>query len=145
MEGLENTPPQIAFVSTLMMEVDQFVMTAFTNEMLTATDVESNPDDLIFNITSPLRFQQGEIVSTDDRDTAITSFRQRDVNDYRIAYKPPAVDSDSERIFQFRMQIVDTEGMISDPFDFIIVVKPMNTLAPVVTRNTGQLLYQVCT
>ena len=125
------------------MEVDQFVMTAITNEMLLATDVESNPSDLIFNITSSPRFQEGEIVSTDDRDRAIRSFRQQDVNELRIAYKPPSVDSNEQRIFTLQMQVVDTEGMVSDPFDFLIVVKPMNTLAPVVTRNTGQLLYQV--
>ena len=126
------------------MDVNQFVMTAFTSEMLKASDVESNSDDLIFNITSPVRFQEGQVVSTDDRNTAIRSFRQRDVNELRIAYKPPAVDSNVQRIFTLQMQIVDTEGMVSDPFDFLIVVQPMNTLAPVVTRNTGQLLYQVC-
>ncbi|CAK8684298.1 unnamed protein product [Clavelina lepadiformis] len=142
LEGIENTAPRVDFASVLMMEVNQFVMTAFTNQMLRATDVESDPNDLIFNITSPLRFQQGEIVSTDDRNIAIRSFRQSDVNEYRIAYKPPAVDSNEQRVFELEMQIVDTEGMVSEPFTFIIIVNPMNTLAPVVTRNTGQLLYQ---
>jgi len=127
----------------MIMEVDQFVMTAFTNEMLRATDVESDPNNLIFNITRPPRFQQGGIVSTDDRNLRISSFRQRDLNEYRIAYKPPAVDSDQQRMFEIEMQVIDTEGLVSDPFFFVIVVNPMNTMAPVVTRNTGQLLYQV--
>ena len=127
----------------LMMEVNQFVMTAFTDEMIQATDVESNPDDLIINITSPLAASDGEVVSTDDRNTAITSFRQRDVNELRIAYKPPSMDSNTPRYIELQMQVVDTEGLVSEPFTFIIVVNPMNTLAPVVTRNTGQLLYQV--
>uniref|UniRef100_H2YPT7 Calx-beta domain-containing protein n=1 Tax=Ciona savignyi TaxID=51511 RepID=H2YPT7_CIOSA len=141
-EGLENTPPRLDFVSTSMMEVNQFVMTAFTNEMLRGSDVESNPKDLIFNITSPRRFQEGSIVSTEDRNQDITSFRQRDIDEYLIAYKPPNVDADLQRMFQIEMQIIDPDGGVSDPFDFIIVVNPMNTLAPVVTRNTGQLLYQ---
>uniref|UniRef100_A0A8C2J4A4 FRAS1 related extracellular matrix 2b n=1 Tax=Cyprinus carpio TaxID=7962 RepID=A0A8C2J4A4_CYPCA len=141
-EGEENTAPKPSFVAMMMMEVDQFVMTAITHDMLAAEDVESNYEDLIFNITSPLSFEEGYIVSTDDRNLPITSFYQADLKDLKIAYKPPSVDSDVERIFQIEFEVVDTEGAISDPFAFMIVVKPMNTLAPVVTRNTGQLLYE---
>lgn len=141
-EGEENTPPRPSFVSMMMMEVDQFVMTALTPDMLAAEDTESNPDDLIFNITSPLSFEEGYIVSTDDRNLPITSFYQRDLKDLKIAYKPPSLDSDTERIFQIELEVIDTDGGISDPFAFMIVVKPMNTLAPVVTKNTGQLLYE---
>ncbi|XP_068172836.1 FRAS1-related extracellular matrix protein 2b [Antennarius striatus] len=141
-EGEDNTPPKPSFVAMMMMEVDQFVMTAITTDMLAAEDVESNPDELIFNITSTLSFEEGYIVSTDDRNLPITSFYQGDLKDLKIAYKPPAVDSDTERIFQIECEVVDTEGAVSDPFAFMIVIKPMNTLAPVVTRNTGQLLYE---
>ncbi|XP_062873398.1 FRAS1-related extracellular matrix protein 2b [Trichomycterus rosablanca] len=141
-EGEENTAPKPSFVAMMMMEVDQFVMTAITPDMLDAEDVESAPDDLIFNITSPLSFEEGYIVSTDDRNLPITSFYQSDLRDLKIAYKPPSEDSNSERLFQIEFVVVDTEGAVSDPFAFMIVVKPMNTLAPVVTRNTGQLLYE---
>ncbi|XP_072315190.1 FRAS1-related extracellular matrix protein 2-like [Eucyclogobius newberryi] len=141
-EGQDNTAPKPSFVAMMMMEVDQFVMTAITTDMLAAEDIESNPDELVFNITSPLSFEEGYIVSTDDRNLPITSFHQGDLKDLKIAYKPPAVDSDAERIFQIEFEVVDTEGAVSDPFAFMIVVKPMNTLAPVVTRNTGQLLYE---
>lgn len=141
-DGEENTAPKPSFVAMMMMEVDQFVMTAITTDMLAAEDVESNPDELIFNITSTLSFEEGYIVSTDDRNLPITSFYQGDLKDLKIAYKPPAVDSDTERIFQIEFEVVDSEGAVSDPFAFMIVVKPMNTLAPVVTRNTGQLLYE---
>ncbi|XP_037325115.2 FRAS1-related extracellular matrix protein 2b [Pungitius pungitius] len=141
-DGEENTAPKPSFVAMMMMEVDQFVMTAITMDMLAAEDVESNPDELMFNITSTLSFEEGYIVSTDDRNLPITSFYQGDLKDLKIAYKPPAVDSDTERIFQLGFEVVDTEGAVSEPFAFMIVVKPMNTLAPVVTRNTGQLLYE---
>ncbi|XP_057694497.1 FRAS1-related extracellular matrix protein 2-like [Corythoichthys intestinalis] len=141
-EGEENTPPKPSFVAMMMMEVDQFVMTALTADMLAAEDSESDSDELIFNITSPLSYEEGYIVSTDDRNLPISSFYQGDLKDFKIAYKPPAVDSDSERIFQLEFEVVDTEGAVSDPFAFMIVVKPMNTLAPVVTKNTGQLLYE---
>ncbi|KPP80327.1 hypothetical protein Z043_100032, partial [Scleropages formosus] len=141
-EGEENTAPKPSFVAMMMMEVDQFVMTAITPDMLAAEDTESNPDDLIFNITSPLSIDEGYIVSTDDQNLPITSFYQGDLKDLKIAYRPPSVDSDTERIFQIEFEVVDTEGAVSDTFAFMIVVKPMNTLAPVVTRNTGQLLYE---
>ncbi|KAF6724623.1 FRAS1-related extracellular matrix protein 2 [Oryzias melastigma] len=141
-EGTENTAPKASFVAMMMMEVDQFVMTAITSDMLAAEDVESDPDDLIFNITSFLSPQHGYIISTDDQNLPITSFYQRDIKDLKIAYKPPAEDSDEERIFQLEFEIVDTDGAVSDPFAFMIVVKPMNTLAPVATKNTGQLLFE---
>ncbi|XP_046870125.1 FRAS1-related extracellular matrix protein 2-like, partial [Hypomesus transpacificus] len=141
-EGQENTAPKPSFVAMMMMEVSQFVMTALTPDMLAAEDRESDPNDLIFNITSPLSYEEGYIVSTDDRNLPITSFYQRDLRDLKIAYKPPSLDSDTERIFQIEFVVVDTEDAVSDPFAFMIVVKPMNTLAPVVTRNTGQLLYE---
>ncbi|XP_061595611.1 FRAS1-related extracellular matrix protein 2-like [Cololabis saira] len=141
-EGEENTPPKPSFVSMMMVEVSQFVMTALTPDMLAAEDAESDPEELIFNITSPLSYEEGYIVSTDDRNLPITSFFQRDLRDLKIAYVPPSLDSDTERIFQTEFEVVDTEGAVSDPFAFMIVVKPMNTLAPVVTRNTGQLLYE---
>ncbi|XP_035288338.1 FRAS1-related extracellular matrix protein 2-like isoform X1 [Anguilla anguilla] len=141
-EGGENAAPKPSFVAMMMMEVDQFVMTALTPDMLAAEDAESDLDDLIFNITSPLSFEEGYIVSTDDRNLPITSFYQGDLKELKIAYKPPSVDSDTERIFQIEFEVVDTDGAVSDPFAFMIVVKPMNSLAPVVTRNTGQLLYE---
>ncbi|XP_069098697.1 FRAS1-related extracellular matrix protein 3 [Pleurodeles waltl] len=142
-EGAENLPPKPSFLAMMMMEVDQFVLTALTPDMLAAEDVESDPADLIFNITSPLDPRHsGYILSTDDQSRPITSFHQRDVAELKIAYQPPPTDSDSERIIQLELEVLDTEGAASDPFAFMIVVKPMNTLAPVATRNTGQLLFE---
>lgn len=141
-EGLRNTPPKPSFVAMMMMEIDQFVLTALTSDMIAAEDTESDPDELLFNITTPFSFEEGYVVSTDDRNLPITSFYQRDIRDLKIAYKPPSMDSDTERIFQIEFEVLDTDGGVSEPFAFMIVIKPMNTLAPVVTKNTGQLLYE---
>ncbi|XP_068134549.1 FRAS1-related extracellular matrix protein 3 [Hyperolius riggenbachi] len=142
-EGVENTPPRPSFVSMLMMEVDQFVLTALTPEMLAAEDVESDPGDLIFNLTSSLDPEtSGYLVSTDDQNQPITSFFQRDVTELKIAYQPPSSESWLERILQLEMQVIDTEGASSDTFAFMIVVKPMNTLAPLATRNAGLWLME---
>ncbi|GCB76108.1 hypothetical protein scyTo_0015428 [Scyliorhinus torazame] len=144
-EGAPNTPPKPSFVAMMMMEVDQFVLTAITPDMLAAEDAESEADELIFNITTPaaqLAAQGVSVVSTDDRSLPLTSFYQRELRELRIAFRPPPADSDAERIFQLELEVVDTEGAASDPFAFMVVVKPMNTLAPVVSRNGGQLLYE---
>ncbi|EDM14946.1 rCG49947, partial [Rattus norvegicus] len=140
--GAENTAPKPSFVAMMMMEVDQFVLTALTPDMLAAEDAESNPDLLIFNLTSAFQPGQGYLVSTDDRSLPLSSFTQRDLRLLKIAYQPPSEDSDQERLFELELEVVDPEGAASDPFAFMVVVKPMNTLAPVVTRNTGLILYE---
>ncbi|XP_061660319.1 FRAS1-related extracellular matrix protein 2-like [Syngnathoides biaculeatus] len=140
--GQENMAPRPSFIAMMMMEVSQFVITAFTPEMLASDDAESEPGELVFNITSPLSYEEGYIVSTDDQNLPISSFYQRDLQDLKIAYKPPSLDADTERIFQLEFEVMDPEGAVSDPFAFTIVVKPMNSLAPAVTKNAGQLLYE---
>uniref|UniRef100_A0A6Q2YHN7 Calx-beta domain-containing protein n=1 Tax=Esox lucius TaxID=8010 RepID=A0A6Q2YHN7_ESOLU len=141
-DGITNSPPRPSFLSMMMMEVDQFVMTAITTDMLAAEDVESHSDDLVFNMITPLAPGQGEVISTDDHSRPITSFCQRDVKDLKMAYRPPDGDSEQERVFHMELEVMDTDGATSDRFSFMIVVKPMNTLAPVVTRNTGQVLFK---
>ncbi|XP_036913585.1 FRAS1-related extracellular matrix protein 2 isoform X2 [Sturnira hondurensis] len=140
--GAENAAPRPSFVAMMMMEVAQFVLTALTPDMLAAEDAESPPDLLIFNLTSALQPGQGYLVSTDDRSLPLSSFTQRDLRLLKIAYQPPSEDSNEERVFEFELEVVDPEGAASDPFAFMVVVKPMNTLAPVVTRNTGLVLYE---
>lgn len=140
--GLENTPPMPSLTAMMILEVDQFVMTAITSEILAAEDTETNPDDLIFNITSPLGPGEGYIVSTDDRNLPLSSFSQRDVRNLKIAYVPPAEDSNVQRYFQIELEVVDSELATSEPFALMVTVKPKNTLAPVATRNTGISLFE---
>ncbi|XP_038617794.1 FRAS1-related extracellular matrix protein 2 [Tachyglossus aculeatus] len=140
--GARNTPPRPSFVAMMMMEVDQFVLTALTPDMLAAEDAETPGDLLVFNLTSPFQPGQGQLVSTDDRDLPLSSFSQRDLRLLKVAYQPPAEDADRERLFELELEAVDPEGATSDPFAFMVVVKPMNTLAPVVIRNAGLILYE---
>lgn len=141
--GEENTPPSLVLTSDMMMEVDQFVMTAITPSILAAEDVETPADMLIFNITSQtLGPDDGMIVSTDDRNQPITSFTQKDLKDLKIAYKPPPRDTNVQNFYQIEFEIVDSELATSEPHSLTIVVKPKNTLAPVVTTNTGLVLFE---
>ncbi|TFK04373.1 anthrax toxin receptor-like [Platysternon megacephalum] len=51
--GAENTAPSLGFAALLVAEVDQFMLTALTPEMLAAEDLESPPDLLLFSLTAP--------------------------------------------------------------------------------------------
>jgi hypothetical protein len=141
-QGTVNIPPSKNVNAVLLMAVDQFVMTAVTPDILSAEDQETPADKIVFNITKPLQYGEGVIVSTDDRSLPLTSFYQKDVLDLKIAYKPPSSDADIQRIYQVELKAVDNDGLASDPFILTIIVKPMNTLAPVVTRNTGLQLFE---
>ena len=140
--GTVNTRPQLAEGASLLLEVNQFIMTAITPQVLTGRDVETPPGRLVFNITKPLGYGEGVLVSTTDSSLPLRSFSQRDLQDLTIAYKPPNSDSSSQRIIQVYLEIVDEEGVKSETFPLSIVVNPMMTLAPVVTRNTGIQLFE---
>ncbi|XP_033106902.1 extracellular matrix protein 3-like [Anneissia japonica] len=140
--GEANKPPQAIPTAIMVMEANQFVMTAITPLELGAEDDGTPFNDIVFNITSPLGEGEGYIVSTDDRNLPLSSFTQGDVFALKIAYVPPSEDSDEERIFTVDFEAVDSELATSDPMQFFISVKPKNTLAPVVTRNTGMILYE---
>ncbi|XP_076351865.1 extracellular matrix protein 3-like [Tachypleus tridentatus] len=141
-DGHPNSPPQADFSSMLLLDINQFIMTAITSRILSAQDLETPPDNLIFNITSPLGYGEGHIVSTDDQNVPITSFYQKDLNDLKIAYRPPASDSNIKRTFDIKMEVIDAEGLSSEPFSLMIVVHPKNTLAPLATRNSGLMLFE---
>lgn len=59
-----NGSPKPSFISLMMMEVSQLVMTAIPTDMLAAEDLESNVDDLVFKVVSPP--EQGIVISTDN-------------------------------------------------------------------------------
>lgn len=136
--GKPNTRPEPSQNALFVMDsVNQFIMTAITSEIISAVDNESPLDKLIFNITFPLGPGEGLVVNTDDQNTPITSFYQHDINNLKIAYKPPASDSSIKRVYQLELTILDPEGLKSDPIPLMVVVEPKNTFAPIVTTNRG--------
>ena len=138
LSGKTNTRPEPSKNALFVMDsVSQFIMTAITSEIVSAVDNESPLDRLRFNISFPLGPDEGIVVNTDDQTIPITSFYQHDINNLKVAYKPPSTDSLMKRVFQLELTILDPEGLASDPLPLMIVVEPKNTFAPIVTTNRG--------
>lgn len=140
--GKANTPPTVSYESLLLMDVNQFVMTALTPSIVTVLDEETPLERLIFNVTKALGYGEGMLVSTDDQNLAVSSFYQRDIRDLKIAYKPPAEDSNAKRTFEVEFEVLDEEGLASDPFRMMIIVNPKKTRAPLTMKNVGLELFE---
>ena len=142
MVARSNQRPVASFESSHTVEVSQYSIAPITSDILAATDTETEPGDVIFNITQALQPVEGSLVNTDDPYQPLTAFYQRDIEQLKIAYRPPSTQSDQLRMFQVVLEAVDTEGAKSEQIVLLIMVKPTNYKAPVVTKNTGLSLFE---
>ncbi|KAH6937297.1 hypothetical protein HPB50_026492 [Hyalomma asiaticum] len=140
--GTENSVPQPTFASELRLDVSQFIMTPLTPTVLAAEDLDSDSGALLFNFRTVLGPGEGHFVTTDDSRVPTTSFFQKDVQALKIAYVPPLEQSNDRRVFRVEVEVIDQDGAASDPFSLMIVVKPTNTMAPLVTKNNGIMLVE---
>ena len=132
-----NQQPQASFQASNTIEVNQFVLAPLTSSILAAFDVETPSDQVIFNVTQPLGRGEGSLVSTDDPYQPLTAFYQRDIKDFKIAYRPPVRAANLTRMFQMVLEAVDSESATSEPIHLLIAVKQSNVEEPIVTLNTG--------
>nr|XP_037285071.1 LOW QUALITY PROTEIN: FRAS1-related extracellular matrix protein 2-like [Rhipicephalus microplus] len=140
--GIENSAPLPTFASELRLDVSQFIMTPLTPAVLSADDSDGDSGALLFNFRTVLGPGEGHFVTTDDGRVPITSFFQKDVQALKIAYVPPLAQSNDSRVFRVEVEVIDPDGAASDPFSLMIVVKPTNTMAPLVTKNSGITLVE---
>lgn len=140
--GFPNLPPKASFSGMYLMDVDQFIITAITPAVLSATDSETPSDQLVFNISRPLLPHQGSIVHLSDHTRPINSFKQNDLNNFDIAYKPPARSFKDRQMFEIGFIIRDPDFAFSEPFTMHIAIRPAITTAPRVSMNVGMILLE---
>ncbi|XP_043215815.1 FRAS1-related extracellular matrix protein 2-like [Amphibalanus amphitrite] len=140
--GLENTPPRLTGAAQPTLDVRQSAPTPLSAAALRAEDDQTPPDQLVFNVTRPLGYGDGRLFSTDDPDAPLLSFLQRDLTELKVSYQPPSGRSPRRRTFQLGLQVVDGDGLASEEVTLSIVVHPINTRSPVVTRNTGLSMFE---
>ena len=142
LEARSNQRPVASFQSSHTVEVSQYSIAPITADILAATDTETDAGEIIFNITQALQSGEGSLINTDDPYHPLTAFYQRDIEQLKIAYRPPAAQTDQLRMIQVVLEAVDSEGAKSDQIMLLIMVKPTNNKAPVVTKNTGLSLFE---
>lgn len=97
---MQNQPPRAALVASLLLEVDQFVLTALTTAALDATDDETPQERLVFNVTAPPA--HGYVTHLDDHTKPVTSFTWLDLHQMKVAYQPPNSSQSQRRTHQVR-------------------------------------------
>ena len=142
LEARSNQRPVASFESSHTVEVSQYSLAPITSDILAASDTETDAGEIIFNITQPLQSGEGSLINTDDPYQPLTAFYQRDIEQLKIAYRPPAAQTDQLRLFQVVLEAVDTEGAKSEQIMLLIMVKSTNNNAPVVTKNAGLSLFE---
>ncbi|CAL1526861.1 unnamed protein product, partial [Lymnaea stagnalis] len=140
--GKENEKPTLEFGSKLNMEVTQLLLTALQPEILSAKDFETPSDLLLFNITKPIPTGDGYFINTDNRQQKITSFYQRDLRDFKIVFVPPSADPGVSKVLYIAMQVVDGDGVSSEPFGVKISIRPLIPLGPKITNNKGLTIFE---
>ncbi|XP_013371842.1 PREDICTED: FRAS1-related extracellular matrix protein 1 isoform X2 [Chinchilla lanigera] len=133
--GIPNQIPRAAFMSTFILEVDQFILTSLTTSVLDCEEDETPKPLLVFNITkAPL---QGYITHLMDHSQPISSFTWRHLSDMQIAYQPPNNSHWERRHFEVELELYDFFFERSAPITVHISIRTADTNAPRVSWNTG--------
>ncbi|XP_060082236.1 FRAS1-related extracellular matrix protein 1-like [Ylistrum balloti] len=141
--AIPNTPPRSSFMSMYMMDVDQFVLSTIIPGVIAAEDYETQNDQLIYNISRPPAEGEGFFVSLDDHTTIITSFKQEDLENHRIAYQPPDSSiNTNKRVYEAEFVVFDSHFSESMPITLHMAVRSSATNAPRVSFNKGIVLLE---
>ncbi|XP_009294520.1 FRAS1-related extracellular matrix protein 1b isoform X1 [Danio rerio] len=133
--AMQNQPPHAAFMSTFILEVDQFILTPLSTAALDAKDDETPQDQLIFSVTKPPA--EGYITHLDDHTKMASSFSWQDLNEMKIAYQPPNSSHTARRNYEVEFQAIDGSFAPSLPILMHISIRTAETNAPRVSWNMG--------
>ncbi|XP_047126620.1 FRAS1-related extracellular matrix protein 2 isoform X2 [Hydra vulgaris] len=136
----ENKPPIINYDDAqYSLNVDRLSLTVITSNIIKAEDKQANFDSILFNVTSKYEPNEGFLVHIEDPERPLTTFYQREIKDFKIAYKPP-INISNFNSQQIWFEARDRFDAVSLPFYVIFVLKASNTRAPQVIKNTGLTL-----
>lgn len=140
--ALPNSPPHASFVNMYMMDVDQFVLSTIIPGVISAEDYETPKGQLVFNISKPFEEGRGYLVHLDNNAKPITSFLQDDLDNHRIAYRPPSKAYKDQRVHEVQFMVYDSHFAHSVPITLHIAIRPSDTTAPRVAHNSGLVLLE---
>ena len=98
--AMPNQPPRPSFMSTFILEADQFILTPLSTATLDAEDDETPGQQLVFNVTRPPT--EGFLSHLADHTRPVSSFTWLDLNDMLIAYQPPNSSHAARRNYEVR-------------------------------------------
>ncbi|KAI5101073.1 fras-related extracellular matrix protein 1b isoform X1 [Silurus meridionalis] len=133
--AMQNQPPNAAFMSMFILEVDQFILTPMTTAALDAKDDETPQAQLVFNVTKPAA--EGYITHLDDHTKPVFSFSWQDLNEMKIAFQPPNSSHTSRKTIEVDFQAIDGFFTSSPPIMLHISIRTAETNAPRVSWNLG--------
>ncbi|CAL1546387.1 unnamed protein product, partial [Lymnaea stagnalis] len=140
--AFQNSPPHASFINQYMMDVDQFVLATVVPGVISAEDYETSKRHLVFNVTKPFGEGKGYLVHLDNHAKPIDSFLQDDLDNNRIAYRPPSVSYPDQRVYDAEFVVYDSHFAQSMPITIHMAVRPADTTAPRVSINTGLTLLE---
>ena len=140
--AFENQHPTEAFLAQYIMDVDQFILTTITTDVMSGTDDETRSNDLVFYVSQPPGPGEGSIVHLDDQSRPIESFSQAELTRFNIAYKPPDRSFPAVRLIAIEFEVYDEYFAKSDPIRLTVAVHPTQTNAPRVSVNRGLTLLE---
>lgn len=140
--ALPNSPPHASFINMYMMDVDQFVLSTIIPGVISAEDYETPKGQLVYNISKPFEEGRGYLVHLDNHAKPISSFLQDDLDNHRIAYRPPNKAYKDQRVHEVQFRVFDSHFAYSVPITLHIAVRPSDTNSPRVSHLTGLVLLE---
>lgn len=138
--ALPNHPPTPSFMSTFILEADQFILTPLSTATLDAEDEETPKQLLVFNITSSPA--EGFITHLSGHTCPIFSFTWLDLNEMLIGYQPPNTSDIQRRNYEVEIEAHDFFFQKSSPMRVHLSVRTADTNAPRVSWNMGLSLLE---
>ncbi|KAG7461729.1 hypothetical protein MATL_G00194240 [Megalops atlanticus] len=136
-EGAENTPPKPSFVAMMMMEIDQFVMTAITEDSTIKFVLEAPysklGEVLLRQVEPPADPSAWKFSETDEMfEQVVTEWFQQDILDGKLFYRhigPHRTTTVTDQ-FVFRVQDDNDPPNQSGEHTFTIKIHPVDDLPP---------------